>query len=901
VRSGDRRREWRREILARLADLDTRDAPDIVEELVQHVHDRYEALLDSGMSLDDARRVALDELAAPHVLGRALRPVVRRPAPAAPALGRPSQGSWWSGLRHDVRDGVRALRATPGPAFVATLTLALGIGANVAIFSIVNVAMLRPLPFADPDRLVTFWGSAPRMGLPVVNYPDALFAFIRERTRTLGSTGAWAGSDLTLTAGSGHAERLQGASVTSDFFRTLGRTPAMGRDFLPEEQTRGGPPVAILSDALWRRRFGSASDLVGRTITLEGQSTTVVGIMPPGFDFPRRAEFWIPLPLDPQSVNCWCYDTIGRLGPGQTPDDAQRELARLHDDFFHQREGRPKPDAASEPNSLVVATPLERFLLGDVRTPLLVLWGAVAMVLLIACANVANLLLARATARTREIAVRCCLGASPWLIVRQLLVESLLLAATGAALGLALGAAGAAALGRFAAERLPHVNGAGLDAAVVAFTISVMLVTVILCGVAPAIRSARLELQDAIKDGGRTTRGAPGRRLSQAFVVVQCALSLVLLAGAGLLLRSLGNLLSVDPGFRAEHVLVGRVAIAWQPQRSTSENLQEARLFFGQLLERVAALPGVRHAGLTSNAPFSAGGNRQPFTIRGREPGVGEPTLVASIRAVTADYFAAIGTPVLHGRAIEAADSEQAPLVAVVDETLARRFWPDGNAVGHHVRIGGGDRAIVGVVAAVKDSRLAAESDRYVYVPYAQSPRIRMDLVVRAGTAPEAQVAAIREQIRALDPSVPFFSVQALEDAVDRSLATERVTNALLLAFAATALVLAAVGIYGVTAVGVSQRANELAIRQALGATPGTVVRLVTVQGLSLALPGVAIGLTGAVVLGRYIETLLFGVTPMDVPVLAGTTGLLVGVAAFACLIPARRATAVDPLDVLRR
>ena len=790
-----------------------------------------------------------------------------------------------------------------GLTLVALLTLSIGIGANTAIFSVVNAAILRPLPFADPERLVTFWGSAPAMGLPVVDYPDALFIYVRQRTRTLSRIAAYHGGGFTLT-GAGDAERLEGSAVTADFFRVLGRAPAHGRAFLPEEETPGRGGVTILSDGLWKRRFGGSPEIVGKTIRLDERPVTVVGIMPPGFDFPNRVELWLPLPIDVQSLNCWCYSTVGRLVPGRTPGDTALEMARLNDDFWLEREGKPPkgPASTEPPGSIVIAEHLARSLLGDVKTPLLVLMGAVGMVLLIACANLANLLLTRTSARAREIAVRCCLGASPWRIVRQLLVESLLLAFAGAAIGLLLAWWGAGALGRLAAERLNYVHEATLDPTVLLFTIGVTLATVVLFGVAPALRGARVDLQDAVKDGRRATGSASSRRLADAFVVAQFALGIVLLVGAGLLLRSFGNLLAVDPGFRPEHVLVGRVSLPWL-ERADDQNQQHARLFHAQLAERVRTLPGVRSVGLSSSAPFSNGNNQQLFVIEGREPAKDQPKLVASVRAVTPGYFAAVGTPVRRGRVFEDTDTEKAPLVAAVDETLARRFWSDqGAAIGHKLRLGddGPWRTIVGVVASVKHGDLTADTDRYVYLPHAQAPDGEMDLVVRTSGEPAALTATIRQQIQAMDGSVPFYEVQTLEAAVGRSLATRRLTNNLLLAFALAALILAAVGIYGVMALGVTQRTNEFGIRLALGATPGNLLALVLGQGMRLVLVGVVLGLAGAIGLTRYLGTLLFQVEPVDPLIFGGVTMVLVAVALGACYFPARRATATDPLEALR-
>jgi putative ABC transport system permease protein len=903
----DVRPDWRPELRTRLAGLavDPARVDDIVEEMAQHLDDRYDALVASHVSATDAQRLALDELAAPHVLARAVGRVVPPPVAAPRVLGAPPRRSWGGGLREDVRDGLRALRSNPALTLVALLTLGVGIGANAAIFSVVNAAILRPLPFADPDRLVSFWGSAPKMGIPVVNYPDALYVYIRTRGRDLSPIAAYGAFTTTLTEGSAEPERLASAGVTANFFDVLGRAPMMGRAFLAEEERQNANHVTIVSHRLWQRRFAGDPQLVGKALMLDGTAMTVVGIMPPGFDFPQRADLWTPLPTDPQSLGCWCYDAIGRLAPGRTPADGAREMAWLNDAFWREREGKPARDPdAKDPRSVIIAQPLARTLVGDVREPLLILLGAVAMVLLIACANIANLLLARASARGREIALRCCLGASPLRIVRQLLVESLLLGVAGAAIGLVFAWQGARVLGRIAIERLTYVDAVTLDPTVLVFTLVVTLITVVLFGVAPALRAARVDLQEAVRDGWRSTRTAASRRLADAFVVAQFALSIVLLVAGGLLLRSLANLRAVDPGFRSENVLVGRIALPWL-NRPALENENHARLFFEQLTERVRSVPGVRNVGFSSSAPFSQGNRGRLFTIRGREPAKGEPNLVTEVRSVTPDYFAAVGTTLRRGRVFDDRDTQTSPPVVIVDETLARRFWPDGNALGHLLRLGDDAdspwRTIVGVVASVKHGDLSADSDRYVYSPHRQAAGSQMDLVVRTAADPAALTATIRREIRALDASLPFFEVHTLEEAVEKSVGTRRLTTRLLLAFAIAALLLAAVGIYGVMALGVSQRVHELAIRLALGASRVDVLTLVLRRGMALVLVGAAIGLAGAMTLTHYLETLLFRVAPIDPVIFTAVTLGLIGVALAACLIPARRATTVAPLEALRQ
>ena len=898
------RPDWTPELRARLAGVDADPAriDDIVLELEQHLEDRYDELIEDGLGADAARAAVLAELASPHVLRRALGPLERAPRPAARVLGAPARGRWLLGLWSDVRDGARALRASPGLTVVALLTLAVGIGANVAIFSVVNAVLLRPLPFADPDRLVGFWGSAPKMGVPVVTWPDALYVHFRNRARVLRPVAAYGEYQFTITNGSGDAERIRGAAVTANFFETLGRSPIRGRAFTAAEEGPRKEHVAILGYGLWQRRYRGDPAIVGKTIEAAEGPATIVGVMPPDFDFPNRAEVWLPLETDQTSLDCWCYRAIGRLAPGATPDEGSRELAWLMDGFYRERKGQPARDPkAKDPEAIVIAQPLARTLVGDVRGPLLILLCAVATVLLIACANVANLLLARASARTREIALRACLGASPWRIARQLFVESLLLAAGGSMLGLAVAAWSTRLLARLAAERLPHVNAVPLDPSVLLFTMAVTVLTVVLFGVGPAVRGARVDLHEVVRDGWRATRSAAGRRLADAFVVGQFALSVMLLVVAALLLRSLGELLSVDPGFRPDGVLVGRVSMPWLDVPET-RNRARALAFYSQLDARIAVLPGVRRAGLSSAAPFSDGEMAQVFAIKGREPGPDEPKLVASVRAVTPGYFDAIGTTLRRGRLIEPADRPDAPLVVVVDETLARRFWPDGNAVGQLLRLGdkGPWCTIVGVVGSVKHHDLAADARRFVYVPFAQRLPLEMDLVVRTAVDPASLTSALRHEIHALDPSLPFYDVHTLDDAVERSVDTRRLTNRLLAWFSMAAIALASLGIYGVTALGVGQRVQEFGVRLALGAPRAAVLRLVLRRGLTLAIAGLAIGLAGAAWLTRYVSTLLFRVAPLDPAIFTAATLTLVAVALVACYIPARRATRTDPLVALR-
>jgi predicted permease len=890
--------EWRDEIRKRLAGRALERGDEIVEELSQHLDDHWSELVRRGSEPELARRQTLEQLASEDALRRALEGVERVAVPAAPALGAAGSGRL-TGLGADLRYALRSLRARPGTSAAAIVTLALGIGANVAIFSVVNAALLRPLPFQEPERLVVFWGTAPEKGLPIVNYPDALYSYYRQRSRAVDPLAMYGRAGFTLT-GAGDAERLNGANVTVDFFRLLGVAPLMGRDFKPDEEVRGKNLVTLLGYGLWQRRFGGDPAIVGKPIDLNGIPTTVVGIMPRGFDLPSRSELWVPLGIDPQSQDCWCYWAAGRLAPGRSADDLGLEIDSLNQDFWQEREGRTPVPPAQRKRGTVVVSVAEQ-LTGEVRAPMLVLLGAVGLLLLIACANVANLLLVRAVARGREIAVRCCLGASPWRVLRQLLVESFVLAAAGALFGLAVAWWGLRLLEPTALERLPHLARVGLDPGVLLFTLVVTAATALLFGSAPAVRAARTDLQEAVHDGARGSRGAWSRGLNDAFVVAQFALSLVLLIGAGLLLRSFSRLSALDTGFRSERVLVGRVSLPGREYQDAAS----VRGLFDRLRERLEALPGVEAVGLSSIAPFSAGNNQQAFVLQGKEPAPGQPTLVASVRSATPSYFSAVRTPLLRGRLFDERDREGAELVAIVDESLARRHWRDGIAVGQRVRIGGNDspwRTIVGVVAAIKHRDLRREPDHYVYAPFAQLPQWRMDVVVRSPAAARPELAtALRSELRRIDPTLPLFDVHTLEQAVADSLLLQRLVNGLLLAFALVALLLASIGVYGVMSLNVSQRVNEFGIRLALGATPVGVRALVLRQGMRLVMLGAALGLGVAVGLTRFLGAMLFEVPPLDPATFSAVTLGLLAVAAVACYVPARRATALDPLAALRR
>ncbi len=801
----------------------------------------------------------------------------------------------------DVQFALRGLFKRPAFTVIAVLTLALGIGANTAIFSVVNAVLLQPLPLKDPDRLMTFWHSAPAKGLRHLDLNDALFAYYRERTRTFESIAAYEGGDFALT-GNGDPEVVPGAAITYNYFSVLGREPLYGRGFTAKEDTPGNNNVAILSYSLWQRRFGGNPNVVGQSIDLDSNPTTIVGIMPADFDFPDPAErpansghvqLWVPKGLNPQDTNSWNLLPVGRLRSGVTPDDAQKEITALYQAFTGEYGVRPgTSDLGSTETTILL--PLQRHIVGEVRRPLLVLLGAIALVLLIACANLTNLLLARAAARTRELAVRQCLGASAFRIAKQTLTESLLLSFFGTALGILIAVWIVTALKRMVASQIPHVELIRVDLSVLLFTIAIMVATGVLCGLAPALRAARINLQDAIKEGARGSASGANKRLNNLFVVSQLALSLVLLIGAALFLQSFRNLLSVNPGFRAENVLMARVAL---PEQKYKGKAQTAA-FFEQLRQGVSSVPGVQAVELCQVVPFSGDGQGGPFLVEG----VGqEQEKVAWLRSSTPGYFGAMGMPILKGRAFTSSDTESSVPVAIVDDRLARMYSADGDLVGKRLRIGDGPwLTIVGVVPNVKNRKLDEEAWPYVYRPYNQWVRRETMLVVRASVDPAALAANVRQEVAKLDPELPLYKVSTIQQAMDRSLVTTRLTNSLLAGFAATALLLALTGIYGVMSLNVANRRGEFGIRLALGAQTANVLRMILGQGLRLAIAGVAVGLLGAFALTRLLKGLLFGISASDPLTFAAIALVLIGVALLACWIPARRATKVDPLEALR-
>ncbi len=803
-------------------------------------------------------------------------------------------------MLQDIRYGIRMLLKQPGFTLVAVITLALGIGANTAIFSLVNSILLRPLPFREPDRVVRMLQASPKLGLTSWGVSQADFAAYREENRTFESIAIYNTAATNLT-GAGEPERLPIATVTADFFKVFGVSPLLGRTFAEGEDVKGKNQVCVISHAFWQRRFGGDPSVVGRTLSLNNTPTQIVGVMPAEFKFPRyETDLWVPLAFDAKRTAPYFFAVVGRLKPGVQVGQAQADTTNVLQNFGRQHPNNSEAVGLSEGNGpSTMVTPLREAMLGKTEKPLLVLLAAVALVLLIACANVANLLLARATSRTREIAVRVSLGASPSRVARQLLTESVLLSFIGAAVGVVLAGFGLRMLDKLPITGIVRMEEVRLSGSVLAFTAGLTVFTGLLFGFMPALRAYAMGIASGIREGARGT--VSHRRLNSALVAVQFALSLVLLIGAGLLLKSFQRLESVDLGFNPDNTLT---MVATLPQ-SKYDDEKKALLFYNTAMESLRNSPGIKAVGLTDNLPFGDGGNVDGIIVEGQEPAEGanvSEAEQAEIQSVAPGTFAALGIPLLQGRDFQTSDHSNSPLVAIVDEPLARRYWPAGDAIGRRIQTTG-DRqwlTIVGIVGGVKHISLMEQKQPHIYFALAQFPSPRASFVVRTDGPPLSAVSTFKSAIRSVDPDMPLYLVRPMTEIIGQTLSTQRLTNFLLTAFAIIALTLAAVGIYSTMSVYVGSRTKEFGIRLALGAQPGMLRRAVMRQGLWLTSVGVVVGVAGALALTRTIKSLLFEVSATDPLVFTAIPVLLVMVSLLACYTPARRATQVDPLEALR-
>ncbi len=809
----------------------------------------------------------------------------------------------------DLRHALRMMLKSPGFTAVALLALALGIGASSAIFTLVNAVLLRPLPYPDSERLFLVVRQYRQSRNETVSIPK--IDYWRKHSQAFESLTAFdvIGAGYNLSSAEGEPERVRGVRVSADFFRVVGVFPVLGRGFLPEEDLPGGRRVVVLSDGLWRRRFGADPGLLGRSVILGGEPYTVVGLMPRGFEFVPEADLWTTLqPVVKTTDQANYLACLGRLKPGITVGQARAEMERLAVQFRQQY-----PDLMGRNQSFGVFS-LHEEVAGNIRPALLVLLGAVGCVLLIACANVANLLLARAATRAKEVAIRTALGASRLRLLRQLLTESAVLALAGGALGTVLGFWGLKALLVASPAGIPLVR-ITLDARVLGFTLAVSLLTGILFGLAPALRASRPDLNETLKEGtGRATAGSPRSRLRGLLVVSEIALALVLVVGAALLIETYLRLRNVPPGFDPRRVLTMQMSLTGPRYAHTAQ----VDSFFRQVLQRLETLPGVEAASSVTNLPLEQGPDL-PFNIEGRTDTDNNPG--AQWRAITPNYFRAMRIPLRRGRHFTDSDTGQSPAVVIVNEALVRRYWPRFPAgedpVGQRITIGRlmgkdfGDRTreVVGVVGDIKEVGLDRAAPLTLFVPCSQVPTSFTPLlnrllpatwVVRTAGEPLRMTTAIQREIRAVDRQQPVSNVRTLEQVLDGAVARQNFNMLLLGVFAALALVLAAVGIYGVMAYSVGQRMHEIGIRMALGAGRGAVARLIVGQGMALALAGVLVGLGGAFALTRLLAGLLFGVRPTDAATFVGVSSLLLLVALAACYLPARRAMRVDPIITLR-
>ena len=805
-----------------------------------------------------------------------------------------------STLLHDIRFAFRVLAKSPGFTLIAVLTLALGIGANTAIFSVVNGVLLRPLPFRDPSRLVLIAEKSP---FPVISTSFENFSDWRDQSASFERMQAVRSAAITLT-GAGDPERLNVQMATAGVFEMLGINAQLGRTFLTEEDRAGGTPVVLLSYALWQRRFGGSRDILGKPINLDTRPYTVVGVLPAGFQILQPADVWVPFApwaaTLPDDRN-WHPGIIalGRLKPGVTQEQANTEMIGITKRLEQQY-----PDYNTGTTASVIG--LQDQIVQNSRPALLLLLGAVSFVLLIACVNVANLLLARAAARGREVAIRTAMGAGRSRVVRQLLTESVLLSVLGGGFGMLLAWASLGPLLKLASGSVPQGVNIGLDPWVLLFTGLVSLITGLLFGIVPALRTARLDLRETLNEGTRGSTGGPHQhRVRAALVAIEMALAMLLLIGSGLLLRSFVRMQEVPPGFQPDHLLVADLPVSPTAYAKPEQRFE----FFDRLVESAKTLPGVRSAAAASFLPVSGGGSIIHFNITGRPPKSPKEFIAAGYRTITPNYLETLGVPLLQGRLFTAADNERAPAVVIINASMARVFFPSENPLGKHLQLGAlPDQQIpmmeiVGVVGDVRPG-LGLDPQSEMYLPYRQAdvvlPVFQLSVVLRTAGDPLTETSALRAALSQIDPNQPLVRVRTMEENMAGTVAQPRFRAWLIGIFAALALVLAAVGVYGVMSYTVTQRTIEIGVRVSMGAQPRDVFRSIVGEGLRLALVGVGVGLLASLALTRLIRSFLYDTSAYDPVTFIGVSVLLTLIAAAASFFPARRATQVDPLVALR-
>ena len=803
-------------------------------------------------------------------------------------------------MSKDLLHSIRSLLRHPGFTAVAIITLMLAIGVNTTIFSVVNAVLLKALPFRDPDQLVSVHRIPSATGFPgIAGYQYLAW---KEKSANFQDLAAFSDDNINLT-GDVEPERIPYAQVTASLFTTLGVQPVRGRFFLPEEDKPGATKVAVVSEGFWQRRYGRDEKILQQTLTLDNKPYTIVGVMPNSFRFPGEFDIWLPMALDPyKEVHGDFFklvEVVGRLKPNATLAGAQTELGVLAQQASQQGK-EPLPLAA------VQVAPLHQQLVAGVRSTVLVLWGAVGLVMLLACVNVASLMVSRTFARQREIAVRAAVGARRWQLIRQLLTESVLIGVTGGALGLLIAVWGTRGIASLVpkgfATSVYDLNNIRLDWRVFAFTLSLSVLTGIVFGLAPALTASKPDLIQALRNSRSQGLMSFGLRSFRGWLVVsELALAVVLLLAAGLLVRSFNKLLAIDLGFNKENVLTTRISLP----RSVYREEAQTQAFYDNLLQRVKSLPGVQAAGMINHTPLSGFGIIAFTGIEGHPPLDREKDPPIGIGSVSSEYFQTMGIPLLSGRTYDARDVADGQKVAIVNQVFANRFFAGGNPLGKRVGFGceekeGLCRTIVGVVGNIRQESITDDVTPEMYLPFAQMRMNGMTLMVRTSSDPLNLARAVRSEVLAIDKNQPIHDVKTLGQRVDEAVAVSRSLMVLFTAFALLALVLGAVGIYGIVSYSVTQRTHEIGIRMALGARAGNVLGLIMKNGLALVLTGIVIGVGGALLLTRFLTTLLFGVTPTDRFTFVVVSLIFFVIAAVASLIPALRATRVDPLIALR-
>jgi predicted permease len=876
-------------IYARLYGLLRKDQieQELDEEMRFHIQMSTQENIRRGMTPEDARRTAARRFGNMGRIKEAAREI--------------RGGGMLETLLQDLRYTIRMMFKTPGFTFIVVITMALCIGANTAIFSVVDAVLLRPLPFEKPERLIMLWGKNAELNANKIPISYLNFIDYKKHAQAFEHVAAYDMLEAVLTSADGEPESFRGARVSADLFPLLGVEPTLGRVFSGEEDHQGSAPVVVLSYSLWQRRFASDPRIVGRQIMLGERSTTVVGVMPAGFKFPveeEKSEYWIPLASDSGSAQLLSNRrgkflmVIARLKPDVRLEQAKAEVELIANQLEAQY-----PEANTGWRASLA--PLQEEIVGPIRPALLILLGAVALVLLIACANVANLLLAKTTARGKEITIRLALGASRARIIRQLLTESLLLSLVGGSLGLLLAKWLVGVIIATGPATLPRLADVNLNPLVLGFTLAISVLTGIVFGLAPAIQASKTDLNESLKEGGRGSReGSRHNRLRGLLVVSEVALSLMLLIGAGLLIKSFVSLFQTEPGYDTEGVLTTRLSLS--KTKYPEPNQQAAA--YQQVLSRIGTLPEVEAVGVASLLPLGGKDSYNVFRIEGRPPFARGQEPLVRYQVISSNYFRAIGIPLRQGRVFTERDAKDSPQVLIVNQEFSRRYLEGEDPLGKRLQIGDEPpREIVGVVGDVRHRGLDDDTQPEFYVSYLQSPRRNFHLVVRTASPDPAKLAAaVHRSIREVDKDLLIQEITEMNALLARSVAPRRFQMFLLGSFALIALVLASVGIYGVMAYAVTQRMHEIGLRIALGAQRGSVLRLVVGSGMALALVGIGIGIAGAFAVTRVMKSLLYGVSASDPVVFAGASVLLALTALASCYLPARRATEIDPMIALR-